>query len=78
VTPDLLGDVIVSVDRALDRSRREGTDPLDEIAYLLIHGILHLLGYDHERGADGREMRRLQETIFERYAGSLGPVKKGE
>ena len=71
VNANLLGDVVVSVDRALARSKRVGTDPTDEIAYLLIHGILHLTGYDHEGGADGRRMRKLQEDLFTRHKGSL-------
>jgi rRNA maturation RNase YbeY len=64
-TASLLGDVIISVDKA----RQQATDrhrPLhDEMTTLLIHGVLHLLGYDHERSArDARVMSRLEKKIY--------------
>ncbi|MFQ5849029.1 MAG: rRNA maturation RNase YbeY [Candidatus Binatia bacterium] len=56
----LLGDVVISVERA-ERQARESRKNLEaEIDTLLIHGILHLLGYDHGRSA--KEARRMQRT----------------
>ena len=45
-----LGDVVISVERAQAQARRAGVGPRAELALLLVHGILHLAGHDHERG----------------------------
>jgi probable rRNA maturation factor len=59
--PDLLGDVAVDVPYAARQARRRG-HPLDrEVQLLLAHGVLHLLGHDHE--TDGGEMFRLQRRL---------------
>ncbi len=47
----LLGDVVISVDTALRQARRLRVAPAARLRTLLIHGLLHLLGYDHERSA---------------------------
>jgi len=47
----LLGDVVISVDTALRQARRLRVEPAARLRALLIHGLLHLLGYDHERSA---------------------------
>jgi probable rRNA maturation factor len=61
----LLGDVVISVERAQAQARQRGRTLNEEIATLLIHGVLHLLGYDHERSAkDGRIMGRLEKKIY--------------
>ncbi len=52
-----LGDVVISIDTALAQSREYGIAPAARLRTLLIHGFLHLLGYDHERSpADARKM----------------------
>ena len=51
VTPGLLGDVVISVDTAAAEAERAGMPLGDHMAWLLIHGILHLFGYDHEQSA---------------------------
>lgn len=68
INPHLLGDVVISAETAAVRAREEGRDVHDEVDALLIHGILHLIGYDHERSpAEARIMRakerRLREVI---------------
>jgi probable rRNA maturation factor len=61
----LLGDVVISVERAQAQARQRGRTLNEEIATLLIHGVLHLLGYDHERSAkDARIMGRLEKKIY--------------
>ena len=66
----MLGDVVISVETATSESKSIG-EPLDETIFrLLIHGILHLLNYDHERSADDADMmeaeqRRLLSLIRE-------------
>ncbi|MBI2756325.1 MAG: rRNA maturation RNase YbeY [Chloroflexi bacterium] len=59
--PIALGDVVVSWPRALEQAREFGHTPAREIAYLVAHGVLHVLGYDHEREADQRVMRAREE-----------------
>jgi probable rRNA maturation factor len=60
----LLGDVIISVEKAREQAEERGRTRDEEIVTLLIHGILHLLGYDHERSAkDARAMKRLEKKI---------------
>jgi probable rRNA maturation factor len=52
----LLGDVIVSVDTARKQAKRHRRSLLDEMTMLLAHGLLHLLGHDHQTDAQEREM----------------------
>src|SRR5574338_1599751 len=52
-----LGDVVISLDTARRQAAEYGQDAQDEVAHLLVHGVLHLLGYDHEREDDERGMR---------------------
>ena len=48
--PDLLGDIVISIPRAEQQAGEAGHPLSREIERLLIHGLLHLLGYDHELG----------------------------
>ena len=60
----LLGDVVISVDRAEEQAKSGGWTLNEEIDRLLIHGILHLLGYDHEGSKkEARVMRALERKI---------------
>ena len=60
LTPLLLGDVVISAQRAA-ADADEAEIPFEhELVFLLLHGILHLLGYDHERGTE--EEARLMEA----------------
>ena len=57
INPELLGDVVISVDTAEREAKEAGIDIIERFNDLLIHGILHLLGYDHETGdADAERM----------------------
>jgi len=58
LNPDLLGDVVISLDTAKRQAEERGETLEEEINLLLIHGILHLLGFDHEKNA--AEARRMQ------------------
>lgn len=66
VNPNLLGDVVISVDTALREAEEEGITLGERIAFLLLHGILHVMGYDHERSGDAeaRRMEREQRKLF--------------
>lgn len=66
----VLGDVVISVDTAA-RDAREGEISLeDELVFLMIHGLLHLAGYDHERGgSDEASMKALERELFRKLKG---------
>ncbi|MFZ5876906.1 MAG: rRNA maturation RNase YbeY [Nitrospirota bacterium] len=66
VNPQLLGDVVISAETAAFRARREGRPTSDELNTLLVHGILHLLGYDHERSAADARVMRAKERAMRR------------
>jgi len=57
--PEMLGDVVISVDTARRQARRHRRRLLDELTTLLAHGLLHLLGRDHVTRADERRMKLL-------------------
>lgn len=59
-----LGDVVISPRRARLNAREEGHSTGAEIRWLILHGVLHLLGYDHE--TDGGEMTALELNLRER------------
>lgn len=65
VAPHLLGDIMVSVDTA-ERQSEESDIPLEDmILFLMIHGTLHLLGYDHETSEEGRkQMVDKEDELF--------------
>ena len=65
-SPDgLLGDVIISVDSARRQAAARGESLAREGERLLIHGLLHLLGYDHERSApEARRMQRKERALL--------------
>lgn len=59
-----LGDIVISVERAIEQAGEYGHSKDREIAFLLVHGMLHLLGYDHEEKEDERIMFQKQDTIL--------------
>jgi probable rRNA maturation factor len=61
---NFLGDIVISVDTAKRNARLEGHSTLNEIRWLILHGVLHLLGYDHEK--DRGEMTRLELSLRKR------------
>jgi probable rRNA maturation factor len=67
----LLGDVVISLDTAARRAREEGRPVARELDRYLAHGILHLLGFDHERPADARRMAE-REAELARSEGLVG------
>ena len=64
---NILGDVYISLDKAKEQSIEYGHSYLRELSFLLIHGFLHLLGYDHMNEEDEKEMFSLQEEILDGY-----------
>jgi len=80
----VLGDVVISLDTAQRQAEERGHSLLDECRILLIHGVLHLLGYDHEDGEDeAREMHDAEIAVLKRLgydsvdSGLIGFSKNG-
>jgi len=66
VSPDLLGDVVISVDTAEREGAAAGMDVETRTVELLVHGVLHLMGYDHEHDeAEARRMEKKSVAVLE-------------
>lgn len=70
VAPEILGDVVISLDKAIEQAEEEGRDVAEEMARLLIHGVLHLLGYDHEHvpKREALRMKRKENALWRRLS----------
>ena len=68
-----LGDVVISYPRVRRQARTYGHTEQHELAYLLIHGVLHLLGYDHDRDEDFAAMCEQEERILGRLGRTDNP-----
>lgn len=64
-TEKYLGDVVISITTAERQAAEAGHSIEDEISLLTIHGILHLLGYDHDTVENKRQMWQLQESVLQ-------------
>lgn len=65
-TPRYLGDLAISYERVAAQAEEYGHSRARELSYLAVHGVLHLLGYDHERGPDdAAQMRAREEAVME-------------
>ena len=65
IRSSLLGDIVISYDKVLEQAEFADISIDREIAFLFIHGLLHLLGYDHEIGeSEEKEMFDLQEKLL--------------
>lgn len=60
-----LGDVVISLDTAQRQASGRGHDLLEEVRLLLAHGVLHLVGFDHQTDAQEREMDRVTTRLVE-------------
>ncbi|MGH8104616.1 MAG: rRNA maturation RNase YbeY, partial [bacterium] len=59
-----LGDVVISAPRAMAEAKEYGCPAGDYLARLALHGLLHLMGYDHPTEADAREMEARERAIL--------------
>ena len=67
LNPQALGDVVISADTAAREAEEAGITFAERITFLLLHGILHLTGYDHERSGED-EAQRMEEKERELFA----------
>ncbi len=63
-----LGDVVIAVPYTENQAKELGHDLFTEVKYLILHGILHLLGYDHDENEEG-EMSMLEKKIYNELTG---------
>src|SRR5512139_915210 len=64
--PLLLGDIVINLHQALRDAEARGISLKREVSWLLVHGLLHLVGYDHEMGGTKeRNMRQMEQRLLE-------------
>ena len=66
--PPLLGDIVLASETVIREAALEGKEVRHHITHLLIHGFLHLLGYDHESGEEADEMEAVERRALARLA----------
>lgn len=64
IPQDLLGEIFISIPQARRQARKMRHSLRNEISHLFVHGLLHILGYDHKRAREANSMRRLEEKIL--------------
>lgn len=64
--PNMLGDIVISIPKAHEQAEEYGHSFEREMGFLVAHGFLHLLGYDHETAEDEKEMFARQDEILNR------------
>jgi probable rRNA maturation factor len=78
MNPQALGDVIISADTALREAGEAGQTHFERLCFLLMHGILHLCGFDHERSgeAEAARMEKKEKELFRilKKEGLLNPT----
>ena len=62
-----LGEIYISLDKVKSQAKEYGHSERRELGFLTVHGLLHLLGYDHMNSEDEKEMFKLQEAIIKVY-----------
>ena len=65
IVQDVLGDIIISVERVERQAIQYGHSFERELAYMLVHGFYHLMGYDHIEEEDKRQMRQKEEIVLQ-------------
>ena len=63
---DILGDIVVSVDKVKEQAIEYGHSFERELSYMIVHGFYHLMGYDHIEEEDKKIMRKKEEYILEK------------
>lgn len=64
--PDILGDIVISINKVQEQSIEYGHSFERELAYMVVHGFYHLMGYDHMEETDKKIMRQKEENILQK------------
>ena len=80
VNPDLLGDIVISYQTALRHSRKLEITVEEELRLLIVHAVLHLLGFDHKKKKERETMREKEKEVLDYLAETirLDPMLSGE
>ena len=65
VIEDVLGDIVISIQRVENQAKEYGHSFNRELAYMIVHGFYHLMGYDHINDEDKRKMRPKEEKVLQ-------------
>jgi len=69
IQPEVLGDIVISIPVAVRQATESGHSLSHELDSLLVHGLLHVLGYDHELGPrEAARMKRMEQRLLRRIA----------
>jgi probable rRNA maturation factor len=71
---EILGDVVISLETAARQAKEHDRAPLEEVTFLLAHGLLHLLGWDHDTEAKDKAMRRETERLCRAAVAPVAPA----
>ncbi|MGL4307002.1 MAG: rRNA maturation RNase YbeY, partial [Mycobacteriaceae bacterium] len=74
--PAMLGDIVLCPSFAADQAAAAGHSLAHELALLTVHGVLHLLGYDHAEPEEEKEMFGLQASLLEQWYRSLDKARR--
>ena len=61
---DVLGDIMISIPKVEEQAKEYGHGFERELAYMVVHGFYHVMGYDHMEEADKKEMRQKEEKVL--------------
>ena len=64
--PDVLGDIVISIDRVKEQAKEYGHSFERELSYMVVHGFYHLMGYDHMKEEEKNIMRQKEENVLEK------------
>lgn len=70
----ILGDVVISMEKAVEQAKKYGHSMQREVGYLTAHSVLHLLGYEHENGGSEKALMREKEDIVMSQMGFPGTL----
>jgi len=61
---EIWGDIVISTEKVIEQAEEYGHSVKRELSFLIVHGILHLLGYDHQTPGERAEMRQKEERVL--------------